>query len=75
MSSGAVAAVAAVTVQEATGKDAQSLRQTVAQAQTNLAGITGGRREEGRMSELVLERGYHRNMTYPDLWANLVNNP
>ena len=46
-------AVVAVTVQEATGGDAQSLQQTVAEAQNNLAGVTAGAPEESAVAEVV----------------------
>ena len=40
--------VVAVTVQEATGGEAQNLQQTVEEAQNNLAGVTAGAPEEAR---------------------------
>ena len=56
-------AVVAVTVQEATGGDGKSLQATVAEADTNLEQVSDGTQESGRLSEVVLDRGYHSNAT------------
>ena len=52
-------AVVAVTVQEASKGDGQSLEQTLQQAQDNVADLD----EDVEVKEVVLDRGYHSNAT------------
>ena len=61
MSSGAVVAV---TVQEATQGDSQTVVKTVDEARHTLASLAkGDRHSTDHLQELVLDRGYHSNAT------------
>ena len=57
-------AVVAVTVQEATKGDSQTLEHTLEEAQGNLDELTKeGQQKTDLLTEIVLDRGYHSNAT------------
>jgi transposase len=63
-------AVVAVTVQDATLGDTQTVDKTIEEAHHNLAGLDeDDRQDRNRLRELVLDRGYHSNATMTFLRA------